>query len=62
MIPSREDESGPQAYDRALYRERSMIERAINRLKRYRRIATCYDKTASSYRAMVTIACMLEWM
>lgn len=62
VIPYREDESGPHTYDRDLYRERPVIERAINRLKRYRRIATRYDKTASSYLAMVTIACLLEWL
>jgi transposase len=40
VIPYREDESGDHAYDRAAYRERSVIERTINRLKRYRRGAT----------------------
>lgn len=39
-----------------------MIERTINRLKRYRRIATRYEKLASSYLAMVTFACILEWI
>jgi len=62
VIPYREDELGTQAYDRELYRERAIIERAINRLKRFRRIATRYDKLASSYLAMVTIACVLEWL
>jgi transposase len=40
VIPYREDEMGSHAYDRALDRERPMIERSINRLKRFRRIAT----------------------
>jgi len=62
VIPSREDESGDHAYDRDADRERPMIERAINRLKRHRRIATRYDKLASSYLAMVTFACVLEWI
>ena len=62
VIPYREDEMGSHDYDRAAYRERSLIERTINRLKRYRRIATRYDKLASSYLAMVTIACILEWL
>jgi len=62
VIPYREDESGDHADDRDLYRERSISERAINRLKRYRRIATRHDKLASSYLAMVTIACILEWI
>lgn len=39
-----------------------MIERTINRLKRHRRIATRFEKLASSYLAMVTIAMILEWL
>ena len=61
VIPTRENEQD-QAYDRELYRERPMIERTINRLKRYRRIATRYEQLASSYLAMVTLACILEWL
>lgn len=62
VIPYRDDERGDHAYDRAACRERPMIERTINRLKRYRRIATRYDKLASSYLAMVTITCILAWL
>jgi len=49
-------------YDRTLYRERSLIEQTINRLKRWRRIATRFEKRAASYLAMVTIAMILEWL
>lgn len=49
-------------FDRAAYRERSRIEHLINRLKGYRAIATRYDKLASSYHAMVTIAAILLWI
>ena len=62
VIPYRADEGGDHTYDHDAYRERPIIERAINRLKRYRRIATRYEKLASSYLAMVTIACILEWL
>jgi len=62
VIPYREDEMGPHLYDRDLYRERPVIERTINRLKRFRRIATRYDKLATSYMALVTIAMILEWL
>jgi transposase len=62
VIPYREDEMGPHEYDRALYRERPVIERTINRLKRFRRVATRYDKLAASYLAMVTLASILEWL
>lgn len=61
VIPTRDNEQA-QDYDRELYRERPMIERTINRLKRFRRIATRYEKQASSYLAMVKLACVLEWL
>ena len=62
VIPWRANEWGPKAYDRAAYRDRSRVELTINRLKRYRRIATRYEKLAATYLAMVTIACILEWL
>lgn len=62
VIPQRADETGPNDYDREVYRERSRIEQTINRLKRWRRIATRYEKRASQYLAMVTIAMILEWL
>ncbi len=61
VIPTRDNERD-QDYDREAYRERPMIERTINRLKRFRRIATRYEQLASSYLAMVTLACILEWL
>jgi len=62
VIPYRVDEMEPHDYNRDLYRERPIIERTINRLKRFRRVATRYEKLASSYLAMVTIAMILEWL
>lgn len=62
VIPRRTDETGPNDYDRELYRERGVIEQTINRLKRWRRVATRYEKRAVSYLAMVTIAMDLEWL
>ena len=61
VIPTRDNEQD-QPYDRESYRERPVIERTINRLKRFRRIATRYEKQASSYLAMVTLACVLQWL
>jgi transposase len=62
VIPWRANEWGAKSYDRVAYRDRSRVELTINRLKRYRRIATRYDKLAATYLAMVTIACILEWL
>lgn len=61
VIPYRGDEMGPHDYDRDRSRERPIIERTINRLKRFRRVATRSDKLADSYLAMVTLAMIREW-
>jgi transposase len=62
VIPPRSDELGGTDYDREAYRERSIIECTINRLKRYRRIATRYEKLVCRYSAMIAVACILEWL
>ena len=43
-------------------RERNQIERLVNRLKQYRRIATRYEKRADSYDAFVTLAAIRMWI
>ncbi len=47
---------------REIYRQRNVIERAINRLKQFRRIATRYEKLAANYTAMIPLACILLWL
>jgi len=49
-------------FDRGAYRERTRIERTINRLKHHRAIATRYEKLAETYHALVTIAAILLWI
>ena len=46
----------------ALYRERNRVERLINRLKQFRRVATRYEKRADNYLAMLTIATIILWL
>jgi transposase len=38
------------------------VERLINRLKQFRRVATRYEKRARNYLAMVTIRAILLWL
>lgn len=52
----------PPAFDRAAYRRRNVIERCINRLKQFRRVATRYDKHARRYRAFVALAAIDIWL
>jgi transposase len=53
--------AGP-TFERDAYRERNRVERLINRLKQFRRIATRYEKRAANYLAMITIAAILLWL
>ncbi len=62
VIPTKADEAPDPAFDRAAYRERNAVERLINRLKQWRRIATRYEKRAANYLAMVTVAAILLWL
>ena len=61
-IPRRSNQPGGGPFDRDAYRQRHRVERLINRLKQFRRIATRYEKRAVSYHAMVTIATILLWL
>ncbi len=38
------------------------MERCINRLKQFRRVATRYGKLAVTFLALVTIAAILIWL
>jgi len=53
----------PPVFDAEAYRDRNVVERAFNRLKGWRAIATRYDKNARNYRAGVILASIiLFWL
>lgn len=62
MIPSRSDEPRDPTFDRGAYRRRDRVERLINRLKQFRRIATRYGKRGVNYAAMLTVGMTLLWL
>ena len=62
VIPSRRDQGRHGPFDREAYRQRNRVERLINRLKQWRRVATRYDKRARHYLAFVTLAASLLWL
>ena len=48
--------------DRHLYRERCLVEHFFQRIKRFRRIATRFDKLSSSFLAFLHLAAALVWL
>ncbi len=61
-IPRKRNESRTGPFDRDIYRTRNRIERLINRLKQFRRLATRYEKRAENYRTMWIIAATFLWL
>jgi transposase len=61
-IPHKRNECRRGPFDHALYRARNQVERLINRLKQFRRVATRYEKRAANYLAMVTLGAILVWL
>jgi transposase len=73
VIPEPADQAGhrtkrgsrggrPVSYDLEDYKQRNVIERAFNRLKQWRGLATRYDKYAVVYRGGVVLASILLWL
>src|SRR4051794_6973888 len=62
VIPTKANERRQPDFDREAYRQRNIVERLINRLKNFRRIATRYEKRAANYLAMITIGAILLWI
>ena len=60
--PRKQNECRTGPFDRQRYRERNRVERLINRLKQFRRVATRYEKRAVYYKGMLTLAAILLWL
>jgi transposase len=70
VIPERSDQRQRRAhrpgrkptFDADAYRRRNVVERCVNRLKQFRALATRYDKTATAYHGLVTLASLVLWL
>jgi transposase len=73
VIPEKKDQAAnrrkkgsqggrPVTHDTDLYRDRNTVERAINRMKDWRGIATRYDKTPESYLAGLHLRAATIWI
>ena len=49
-------------YHRGFYRHRRKVENAFCRLKRFRRLATRYEKLALSFDSLLCFAIALDWL
>ena len=61
-IPRKQNEQRTGPFDRVLYRLRNRVERLINRLKQFRRVATRYEKRAENYATMWILAAITLWL
>jgi transposase len=62
VIPSGKERKKKRRIDKSLYRQRYRVECFFHDLKRFRRIATRYEKTAACYAAMICVACIRLWV
>ena len=62
VSPNRPNRTQPAPFDEAQYEDRNKIERFFNRMKRFRRLATRYEKTKVSFLAFWHVAAALDWL
>ena len=62
-IPGRSNRKETIEYDKALYKQRNLIERMFGRLKDWRPIATRYDRCAHTFFSAICIAAtVIFWL
>ncbi len=62
VIPNNPSRARKYDLDKALYKERHLVECCFAKLKQFRRVATRYEKTARNYAAVVTLAAIVLWL
>ena len=55
-IPDKDNATVKHVFDRELYKKRNVVERFFQRIKAFRRIATCYDKLAVCFCGFISLA------
>jgi transposase len=62
VIHSKPERKRALPLDRKLYRRRYLVELFFHNLKRFRAIATRFEKTRQNYLAIVHVACIALWL
>lgn len=62
VVPHRKNQPTCAMFDSVTYRERNRVERLVGRLKRWRRVATRYEKRGWCFEGVITLACIVEWL
>lgn len=62
VIHSKPQRKRKHRLSRKLYRQRYVVEVFFHNLKRFRAVATRYEKTARNYLAFVQLACATLWL
>ena len=61
-IARRTNEHRGGAFDREIYRSRNLVERLINRLKQFRRVAPRSEKRGVNDQGMLLLAALKLWL
>lgn len=62
VIPPHPGRKQPRPLDETVYRQRYLVELCFHRLKRFRAVATRYDKMARNFLALLHLACAWLWL
>ena len=60
VVPPKSSRKEPWEYDKDIYKIRNEVERFINRIKRFRRVFTRYEKLAITYMGVLKFAMIVD--
>lgn len=61
-IPPRKGRKAPRPYHKGHYKKRHHVENFFQRIKRFRRIGTRYEKLALNFLGFVHLAAVMDWL
>ena len=62
VVPPRSNRLSQREYDKAIYKERNLVERLFLKLKSFRRIATRYERLVVNYGSLLYLAAATIWL